>query len=171
MVGDVVDVQQGNAVPCDGLVIRCIGDVKITEASLTGETLPLEKSQFSEPYLLRGSECVGGEVVMLATAVGDSTANGKLMAGLKGDRAKQRKEERKAEQADLGRHESDEEDEEPCCYVIPCPLFGCEDPNEEDESRTPLQVKLDVLANQIGYCGTGAAFALFQILLLKQYAN
>ncbi len=41
-VGDVVEVQPGETVPVDGIIVS--GDVSISESLLTGEALPVEKS-------------------------------------------------------------------------------------------------------------------------------
>jgi len=159
MVGDIVNIQQGDLIPCDAIVFKTSGTAKVTEAALTGETKALPKNPIDSPYIVKGSQCVGGEMMVLVTAVGESTSYGKLMSGLMGNRKKQREAEERGEVYDPT---AEAEKGEPCC-----PLIWPDEDAEDD--RTPLQVKLDVLANQIGYCGTGAAMLLFFILTLKGF--
>lgn len=156
LVGDILNIQNGDLVPCDGIVVKPIGVPKFTEASLTGETKALLKNIHDHPFIVKGSQCVSGEVLMICTGVGASTSYGKLMAGLLGDRKKQREAEERGEE-----YNPADESGDPCC-----PLF-CGD--DDGDSRTPLQVKLDVLASQVGYCGTAAALLLFEIIYFKEF--
>jgi len=159
MVGDIINVQNGKEIPCDGLVCQTLGKVKITEGALTGESDALSKNVHEFPFIAKGTQCVGGELFAICTGVGESTVYGKLMAGLLGDRKKQREAEKLGMTIEeLKQKEADEKEPE-CCEC-------CE---EEETERTPLQVKLDVLARQIGYIGTGCSILLFEILLLKHY--
>merc|ERR1719494_1461610 len=159
MVGDIVNIQQGDLIPCDALVFKTSGTAKVTEAALTGETKALPKNPIDSPYIVKGSQCVGGEMFVIVTGVGESTSYGKLMSGLMGNRKKQREAEERGEVYDP---EADQDKGEPCC-----PLIWPDEDAEDD--RTPLQVKLDVLAGQIGYCGTGCAILLFLILTIRGF--
>jgi len=88
VVGDLVLLQSGDKVPADGLIIE--GDIKVNQASLTGETEPIPKTKYEEgveidqtdlanPYsLLRGTVVEDGEAVMRIDVVGDHTFYGKL---------------------------------------------------------------------------------------------
>lgn len=95
VVGDVVLLQLGDKVPADGVMIA--GTLQIDQASLTGETEPVEKLVFTtgEPrpespdlhdphYVFRGSVAIDGESVVEILAVGDKTVYGQLARGLRG---------------------------------------------------------------------------------------
>ncbi len=85
---DLVLLQAGDKIPADGHIIE--GDVKVDQASLTGETEPIEKVVFEEGatydesdlanhYILyRGSVIEDGEAVMKVDTVGDASLYGKL---------------------------------------------------------------------------------------------
>ncbi len=86
--GDYVLLQSGDKVPADGYVIN--GELKVNQASLTGESdeitkvateegYQLEKNDFSDPhYLFRGSVVDDGEAVALIDTVGDKSFYGQL---------------------------------------------------------------------------------------------
>jgi Ca2+-transporting ATPase len=86
--GDYVLLQSGDKIPADGIIVE--GDVKVNQASLTGETEPVPKTIWEEgkeidetdlanPYsLLRGTVIEDGEAVMKVKTVGDHTFYGKL---------------------------------------------------------------------------------------------
>lgn len=86
--GDFVLLQSGDKIPADGFIIE--GDVKVNQASLTGETEPISKTvkeegieidetDLANPYsLLRGTVIEDGEAVMKVETVGDHTFYGKL---------------------------------------------------------------------------------------------
>lgn len=88
VTGDYVLLQSGDKVPADGIIVA--GDVKVNQASLTGETEPITKKIWKEgdkidetdlanPYsLLRGTVVEDGEAVMKVKTVGDKTFYGKL---------------------------------------------------------------------------------------------
>ncbi len=85
---DLVLLQSGDKIPADGHIIE--GDVKVNQASLTGENEPVEKvileegvtfdeTDLANPYsLLRGTVVEDGEAVMKVDSVGDQTYYGKL---------------------------------------------------------------------------------------------
>ena len=85
VVGDVVVIKYGDAVPADCLVIsaaECFAD----ESALTGEPDELQKEPASEenpqadPFMLQGSEVRKGEATAIVLACGDNTNQGQ--AGL-----------------------------------------------------------------------------------------
>mgnify|MGYP006266418753 CR=1 FL=1 len=88
VVGDFVLLQSGDKVPADGIIRE--GDIKVNQASLTGETEPITKTEFDEKEkiddtdlaneynLYRGTVVEDGEAVMVVQTVGDSTYYGKL---------------------------------------------------------------------------------------------
>lgn len=85
---DLVLLQAGDKVPADGHIVE--GDIKVNQASLTGETEPIEKivkpasveideSDLANHYLLyRGTVIEDGEAVMRVDTVGDKTFYGML---------------------------------------------------------------------------------------------
>lgn len=89
VVGDVVLVELGEELPCDGIVLEAVS-FQVEESSLTGESRPIskhpegktpegevEETAYPRHRLLRGTFVVDGHAVMEVTAVGDSTEIGK----------------------------------------------------------------------------------------------
>lgn len=74
-VGDTVLVQAGQSVPLDGVVIKGTGS--INEAMLTGESLPVEKSEHSE--VIGGSISVNGALYIQITKQGEDTTLAKIV--------------------------------------------------------------------------------------------
>ncbi|GAA0296811.1 magnesium-translocating P-type ATPase [Sphingomonas oligophenolica] len=89
--GDVVLLAAGNLVPADGLVLEA-SDFLVTEAALTGESLPVEKSPgivaAATPIAGRtnavftGSSVRSGTARVLIAVTGDHTAYGAIAATL-----------------------------------------------------------------------------------------
>jgi Mg2+-importing ATPase len=87
--GDVILLSAGNLVPCDGLVLEA-RDFLVTEASLTGESFPVEKQPGVLPAgtpLARRSNCVflgtsvrSGSARVLVVHTGRDTAYGDVAA-------------------------------------------------------------------------------------------
>jgi len=88
VVGDYILLQAGDKVPADGQLVS--GDLKVNQASLTGESENVHKipapenyrakeNDFSDKYLLfKGSVIDEGEGVMKVDKVGDDTFYGQL---------------------------------------------------------------------------------------------
>ena len=89
VVGDVVLVEVGEELPCDGVVLESVS-FQVEESSLTGESRPInkypegktpagdvEETAYPRHRLLRGTFVVDGHAVMEVTSVGDSTEIGK----------------------------------------------------------------------------------------------
>ena len=86
--GDYILLQSGDKIPADGSVIN--GELKVNQASLTGESEEINKSETSEDYQLkekdfndphyvfRGSVVDDGEAVILVDTVGDHSFYGQL---------------------------------------------------------------------------------------------
>jgi Ca2+-transporting ATPase len=86
--GDYVLLQSGDKIPADGIIIN--GELKVNQASLTGESeeitktattedYSLQSNDFSDPhYLFRGSVVDDGEAVALISTVGDESFYGQL---------------------------------------------------------------------------------------------
>jgi P-type E1-E2 ATPase len=75
LVGDVIELNAGDKVPCDGVVIKG-SDVVCNESALTGESdekvkLPVTLCQNGgDPFLLSGTNLSSGNCTMLVCAVG-----------------------------------------------------------------------------------------------------
>lgn len=74
-VGDTVLVQAGQSVPLDGIVIK--GNGSINEAMLTGESLPVEKTEGIE--VIGGSISISGALYIEITRQGDDTTLAKIV--------------------------------------------------------------------------------------------
>mmetsp|Transcript_26239 Transcript_26239/g.32808 ORF Transcript_26239/g.32808 Transcript_26239/m.32808 type:complete len:360 (-) Transcript_26239:2081-3160(-) len=85
VVGDIIVIRYGQAVPADCLVISS-AECFASEAALTGEPDDLPKEPVDEnnpkgdPFMLQGSEVNKGEAEAIVLAVGDNTNQGR--AGL-----------------------------------------------------------------------------------------
>ncbi|MCM1483039.1 MAG: calcium-translocating P-type ATPase, PMCA-type [Muribaculaceae bacterium] len=86
VVGDVVILNTGDEVPADGRLFEAVA-LSIDESTLTGEpvcrktTDPVHfdpEATFPSDYAMRGTRIMEGHGVMLVTAVGDATENGKV---------------------------------------------------------------------------------------------
>lgn len=96
VVGDIVLLEAGDAVPADGRVLEC-ASLKVEEAALTGESLPvtkqveaikLKEEQKDVPLgdrknmVYMGSTVVYGRGVVVITATGMDTEMGKIAGAL-----------------------------------------------------------------------------------------
>ena len=75
MPGDRLQVNEGDRIPVDGVVLQ--GQATVDESMLTGESLPLRKEEGDE--VVSGSLLVGGNVLMKATAVGKDTTLSRMI--------------------------------------------------------------------------------------------
>lgn len=142
MVGDVINLQTGDVVPADCILIQ--GEVECDESALTGEShtihkVPVNKAmkvyqnhlptdedigstkiKFRDPYLISGAKVLSGLGNAVITAVGTNSIHGRTMMSL----------------------------------------------NHEPES-TPMQVRLNDLAEGISKYGFLAAIVLFVVLFIR----
>lgn len=90
VVGDVVLLEAGDAVPADGRLIGCFS-LKVEEAALTGESVPVDKTDAALTakeqdiplgdhvnMVYMGSSVVYGRGMMVVTATGMNTEMGKI---------------------------------------------------------------------------------------------
>ena len=86
VVGDIVLLNTGEEVPADGILKEAVS-LNVDESSLTGEPIchktvveaEFDKdATFPSNEVMRGTKVMEGHGVMLVTAVGDSTENGKV---------------------------------------------------------------------------------------------
>ncbi|MBQ4066462.1 MAG: heavy metal translocating P-type ATPase, partial [Clostridia bacterium] len=74
-VGDVFVVRAGGAVPVDGIVLE--GEAGVDESALTGESLPVDKSEGSR--VSAATVCLSGFIKCRAERVGEDTALSKII--------------------------------------------------------------------------------------------
>lgn len=94
VVGDLILLEAGDAVPADGWVLSSDGLVS-DESAFTGESEPVNKAD--RERLLKGTYVTAGKGRMLAAAVGDSAQMGVIAASLGIDHATQTPLEKKLE--------------------------------------------------------------------------
>lgn len=96
MVGDVLHLEPGDAIPADGVLISGHG-VKCDESSATGESDQMKKTDGQEvwqqiiegratkkldPFLISGSKVLEGVGTYLVTSVGRYSTYGRIMLSL-----------------------------------------------------------------------------------------
>lgn len=94
VVGDIVHLSAGDMIPADVRIIEA-KDLFVSQASLTGESEPVEKIPTSceasdsatsyENIALMGSSVVSGSATALAFSVGDGTLFGAMASNLSGE--------------------------------------------------------------------------------------
>jgi len=77
VVGDVVKLDTGDAIPCDGVLINA-ASLKTNESALTGEQEDIRKSLEEDPFCIATSKVVDGVGTMLAVNVGENSAKGRI---------------------------------------------------------------------------------------------
>lgn len=142
VVGDILQLEPGEIVPCDGIFLRG-HNVKCDESGATGESDMIRKVPYDECiadleearrknekpknrdcFLISGSKILEGVGEYVVIAVGPTSFNGKLMLSLR----------------------SDAED-------------------------TPLQSKLNRLADLIAWLGSTAGIVLFTALMIRFFVH
>ncbi|MFW6363494.1 MAG: heavy metal translocating P-type ATPase, partial [Spirochaeta sp.] len=89
-VGDFVQVKPGNRIPLDGVIVR--GASSIDQSSITGESLPVEKSEGEE--VLSGTINQDGEFVLRVTKTTDESTISRVITLVEEAREKQARTER-----------------------------------------------------------------------------
>lgn len=79
VVGDLILLEAGDAVPADGYLISAI-DVEVDESAFTGESEPVGKGV--DDVILKSSFVTAGRARMIAGGVGDHTKMGEIAASL-----------------------------------------------------------------------------------------
>ncbi len=73
-VGDIINVRPGENFPVDGVVVN--GQSAVNQASITGESLPIDKSGGDEVYA--GTQNLSGSIDVKVTKLGGDTTLGKV---------------------------------------------------------------------------------------------
>ncbi len=78
VVGDSIVLEEGASVPADGTIIKA-NDFSVSEAILTGESLPVSKNQDKEDRdVYSGTTVSSGSAIVVVTAIGNGTRLGKI---------------------------------------------------------------------------------------------
>ena len=75
--GDIVLLSAGDIVPADGKIISA-DDFFLNESSLTGESLPVEKTANENNFVFSGTNVISGFSRFLVTSIGASTEFGQI---------------------------------------------------------------------------------------------
>ncbi|KAJ3209185.1 Calcium-transporting ATPase 10, plasma membrane-type [Entophlyctis luteolus] len=76
LVGDIVEVSTGDEIPADGIYVSG-NRLVIDESPLTGETIPVKKSQ-DAPFVFSGCQVSEGSGRILVTGVGSRSSGGQI---------------------------------------------------------------------------------------------
>ena len=86
VVGDIVCVETGDAIPCDGIVVAS-DSLQVDESALTGEPVDMDKDPENDPFMLSGCTVVAGTCQFLAIAVGKHSQWGIIKSKLEKEQA------------------------------------------------------------------------------------
>lgn len=81
VVGDIVCVEAGDNIPCDGVLVHYDG-LEVDESALTGEPEDIDKDAETDPFLLSGCIAIAGSGRFVAIAVGKKSQWGKIKSKL-----------------------------------------------------------------------------------------
>ena len=81
VVGDIVCVETGDAIPCDGIVMAS-DSLQVDESALTGEPVDMDKDTENDPFMLSGCTVVSGTCQFLSIAVGQNSQWGIIKSKL-----------------------------------------------------------------------------------------
>jgi len=153
-VGDLVVLDQGDMVPCDGIFISG-HTLTLDESAMTGEPDALKKNE-QKPFIISGTLVTDGSGIMLAIAVGLNSEWGILLASLQNKAPEEDKEDdkKKDEDKDGEVKEKDKKEKK-------------EKESEKDGEMTPLQISLAQLAKLISIIGTGFAIGTVVVLVIR----
>ncbi len=152
VVGDVVTLETGDEIPADGRLLKAT-DLFVDQSLMTGESEPVQKRAApaadtaegpEQPSCLyRGTQVVDGVGLMLIAEVGDATYLGQIARRLSAE-----DDEEEGETAESEEHRVKRK------LTI-------------SKAPTPLQLKLEKLADLISNVGYVAAAAIFIALLAR----
>ena len=81
-VGDIVEIEQGDGIPADGLCVEA-NQLKTDESVMTGEPDLIKKNTTDSPFLLSGCTVAEGSGKMIVTGVGVNSEWGRTLQSLK----------------------------------------------------------------------------------------
>ncbi len=84
VVGDIVCLETGDQIPCDGILVHLDGggSLQVDESALTGEPIDVDKTLEDDPFLLSGCTVEHGSARLVAIAVGKSSQWGIIKSHL-----------------------------------------------------------------------------------------
>lgn len=144
LVGDLVKINTGSIVPADGVLISTEGQVKIEESSLTGESDAIEKE--TTDVCLRKAKEFEGKETNKHSVPSPFVFSGTLVKEGGGWFIV----------LAVGRYSKKGMIKE-----------SVEQNQENDDAKTPLEQKLDILATQIGYFGMASAILTLVALFIR----
>lgn len=78
VMGDFIMIEEGASIPADGIIVHS-NDFAVNESILTGESLPVSKSNDTERNrIFQGTTVVGGLAIARVDAIGSGTELGKI---------------------------------------------------------------------------------------------
>jgi P-type Ca2+ transporter type 2C len=77
VMGDYMIVKEGMSIPADGVVVKS-NDFSVNESILTGESLPVSKTQEENNRVYQGTTVMGGLAICRVDAIGSNTQLGKI---------------------------------------------------------------------------------------------
>lgn len=75
--GDLLVIEAGDRIPADGIVLESIG-LMVDESLLTGESIPVEKSQKNNDWVYMGTMATSGKAKVITYSTGMNTEMGKI---------------------------------------------------------------------------------------------
>jgi len=81
VVGDLVQLEAGDGIPCDGVLVQYDG-LEVDESALTGEPEDIDKDADADPFLLSGCTAIAGSANFVAIAVGKNSQWGVIKSHL-----------------------------------------------------------------------------------------
>lgn len=82
VVGDIVCVEAGNQIPCDGVLLQADDMLQVDESALTGEPIDVDKDTANDPFMLSGCTVEAGSGRFVAIAVGKDSQWGIIKSHL-----------------------------------------------------------------------------------------
>ncbi|NLM43995.1 MAG: calcium-translocating P-type ATPase, PMCA-type [Clostridiales bacterium] len=79
--GDLLVIEAGDRIPSDGIVLESIG-LMVDESLLTGESIPVEKTQKNNDWVYMGTMATSGKAKVITYSTGMNTEMGKIASML-----------------------------------------------------------------------------------------
>jgi Ca2+-transporting ATPase len=156
VVGDIALLEPGEIVPCDGIFLSG-HNVKCDESGATGESDAIKKLTYDECiayrkdhgeeqahtdcFVVSGSKVLEGVGSYVVVAVGTKSFNGRIMMGKRNLRT--------------------------CAFIFTHRTLAL----RGDSENTPLQLKLNRLAELIAKIGSAAGLLLFVALMIRFFVQ
>ncbi len=185
LVGEMIKVDGGMILPADGYLIEG-SEIKVDEASLTGESDLIEKSTLlncdnrrteeleanpgkeltakhliPSPLVFSGTQVAEGTGWFVALRIGPDSEKGKIRSQVEAEQQK-----KKSKSSGKGDNKDKPQGEGGQKLMEDDKKEESNDDND-DENKTPLELKLDVLAADVGAFGLASALLTFVALAIR----